>query len=420
MRTYVDIFLHCVVAVLFASRRVILFLFIVLRLDFIHYMMDIFASALADSVETDTKVDARSTTAPSPDIPQSSETCITIPDDADTDGYSVEDPIARGHSTSQAAPSTKRSTSKVPSPQSDFPAKKRNRSEGTKPLHLKPVEVGKLDKESGKREEWHDLTCIFVKTGKHNVPVPLWSQYTATWKGVEDKRATWIVVSSWEWWLMRVIDAVTAKSVRQVGKTFTDYFRKEFLACMASARRPGVHEDPLADDDSSDDKTKRPKRSQTFEVQANIGGYSVNCLNHTTRMVLKVDQQTVTFITGWIVPLVRKLAHSQAMKPSGSESTTEESPTSLAGFHFQASPTPNIRDKVCWNPSIHAWKLVLHKTKDGKISSNFCVEPNLPADKYEKERIAEYWNAVEAWNRMDGSKRVRIPMTRLRETTASD
>ena len=74
-----------------------------------------------------------------------------------------------------------------------------------------------------------------------------------------------------------------------------------------------------------------------------------------------------------------------------------------------ASPTPNIRDKVQWNPLKHTWIIIVKKQK-GPLAGKYCVDPELAPEKYEKEKVAAYNRAIAAWNSHDGSTRHRIPI----------
>ncbi len=123
--------------------------------------------------------------------------------------------------------------------------------------------------------------------------------------------------------------------------------------------------------------------------------------------MFKVDRLTATCIVGWVVPLVSELARSQADVESSSDALTSDTPTKMAAFHFTASPTPNVRGKVTWNPSAHMWALQVGKPKGQAALSQ--VDPSLDADQYEREKVAAYSRAIQAWNRIDGTTRHRIP-----------
>ena len=133
----------------------------------------------------------------------------------------------------------------------------------------------------------------------------------------------------------------------------------------------------------------------------------MQCMNVGTRMVLKLDSATAKFISAWVIPLVRELARSQAQSPSSPETVASESTDTFASFQFCASPTPNIRDKVQWNPMKHCWEILVKKPK-GALRGRFRVDPELSAALYDEEKVAAYRRAVEAWDSVDGSTRHRI------------
>jgi hypothetical protein len=193
---------------------------------------------------------------------------------------------------------------------------------------------------------------------------------------------------------------------------------------------PGALQDPFEEGDSLDDHVIVAKRvkSTIAVMEVDIGGYKVKCLNTTARILLLLEKATVTFITSWIVPLVRELALSQENTGSGGVSETDSSGSvgPLTGFHFIASPTPNIRDKVNWNPSTHTWTIQTRKPilpkqlPIGKPSGNFAVDASLSADLYEEQKIDAYWRAIAMWNKQDGSKRTRIPILRWPGQTSQE
>ena len=257
------------------------------------------------------------------------------------------------------------------------------------------------------------VRCIFIRGEKSDVPVPLWKQYTVSWKGADLQQSKWIVVSNYEPWLMQMINAVTNKCVRRVGKAFTDLFRKEFQECVTKARAPHNAAADLSDSDGdghegSQPRWRAPGKGFGAVLDARIGGRQVRCLNHTTRMVLELDATTEEFITAWMVPLVRVLARQQDLPATVPPCVAPESSAQVAGFHFTASMTPNVRDKLCWNPLAHAWNLLLAKPK-GAPTESFAVDASLPPKEFEEEKRAAYRRAIEAWNKLDGSSRLRIP-----------
>ena len=121
------------------------------------------------------------------------------------------------------------------------------------------------------------------------------------------------------------------------------------------------------DEDDTDDKAGQGSSTPSFTgsflatVAINIGGFNVQCMNYGPRMVLKLDLATAKFISAWVIPLMRELARSQAQSHLSLETAASESTDAFAGFQFCARPTPNIRDKVQWNPMKHCWRILVKK-----------------------------------------------------------
>ena len=160
-------------------------------------------------------------------------------------------------------------------------------------------------------------------------------------------------------------NALTSTCVRRLAKTFNDHFRQEFLTVMEAARshmKPNNELDDIFDDDSDDgDDTQRRRKSQTAillrrTVTLTIGGFDVECLNSRVRLALLLDDKTIKFIHGWIVPLLKKLAPSQEATSSTSDSSDSSAKTpSFSDLLFTANQTPNAREKVSWHPCYHSW-----------------------------------------------------------------
>ena len=204
---------------------------------------------------------------------------------------------------------------------------------------------------------------------------------------------------------MQVIDAITQTCVRKAGKLFTHLFRQEFNHCVRTARTSA--KSSIAD---SDDECSQP--TGAFVLEACMGGHQVRCLNHTARMVLELDAKTEDFIMAWMVPLVRELAHEVGPPATVPACPGPQCSTPEAGFRFSANMTPNIRDKLCWNPLAHAWTVSLVKPK-GTPTESFAVDAALPTEDFEEAKSAAYRRAIETWNRLDGSNRQRIPAVPL-------
>ena len=371
--------------------------------------MDIFADALAEDVRFCEDENIAKSRAPSQDIHVGTHpigSCIVVDDDMDVTNY-AEHSIAHLAPSQELPPQDDPPTTPQPRSVSRQPSKS-SASKGQKRKVVDPasiVDLKQVDMNVG------NLTCIFVKKAKTTNPVPLWPQYMVNWRKLDFKCQQFIVLGTQERWMKDLVDQVTTKRVREVLKGLAATFRQEFMACMETVRKPVLLDNPFADD-SDDESVAAKKKADLTEavVDVKIGGCTVSCLNNTVRAVLKVDDATVAFINSWVLPLIREVARSQAF--SGSATESRPSSGSLADFHFQADPTPNIRGKVTWNPSTSSWKVSVKKPQ-GKLTDKFVVNFNLPSDAYEREKVAAYWRAVQAWNRVDGSTRFRIPITRV-------
>ena len=79
--------------------------------------------------------------------------------------------------------------------------------------------------------------------------------------------------------------------------------------------------------------------------------------------------------------------------------------------------TPNVRDKVLWDPTNNAWKLLLVEKNKPKRASfiddqgvTLKVPERLTAAEHEIEKKSAYARATRAWNALDASGRWRIPL----------
>ena len=203
------------------------------------------------------------------------------------------------------------------------------------------------------------VTCAFV--GDQPVPVPLWGQYSASWRGFDFGGARWVLVSNYECWVMNLVNAITNKSVREVAKDFADHFRTHFSEALRAARKvTKCCSNPLEDSESEDFANAMPARSQDRQtalrpavLEVIMGEFKVTALNSLSRLTLKIDEATLKFIAGWIVPLVRFCAKGKARSQEVVESapSTAHKQDDHGGFHLDACVTPNVRGKVSWNPT---------------------------------------------------------------------
>ena len=193
----------------------------------------------------------------------------------------------------------------------------------------------------------------------------------------------------------------------------------EFGVALQGARRPTMLEDPFADavDEASSQAPRRGRaaKDRTCLAQVAIGAHTVICLNTERKIVMLLDRASMAFISDYMVTLTRNVIHSMSKncptpEPSSSTNATRE----VAPFHFVASPTPCIRDKVVWSAGRNVWQ-VLPKGKEGKKKkvAPLAVDASLTGKKFDDEKTRQYRAAVELWNAEDESKRIRIPTLRL-------
>jgi len=262
------------------------------------------------------------------------------------------------------------------------------------------------------------------------IPIALWNQYTCSWRSLDFKDSKWIKVGYSEPWVKQLVDACAMskkkKNARHVIKKLTDHMQKEVNACLASEARKNKDYDPFAsftpEPEGCFGITRRRNAVNEFcpVVQILIGEFNVLCLNNKRQVALKVDEATTAFIEGWMLPLIKSFVDNpdEVDKPSEFTSHPETASGNLAGtvqgFSFSSCFTPNLRDKVVWCPEQHSWKVYVKHATPGSFTPeemrDFVVDSEQPAETYDKDKIAAYWRAITAWNRVDGSKRHRIPL----------
>ena len=210
---------------------------------------------------------------------------------------------------------------------------------------------------------------------------------------------------------------MSVKDVRKNAKKFVDVFKAEFTVALENARCAKPVPDILEDDNTmnEDRPSHRQGRSKTDVKRAimeiSIGGHTVICLNHATRMSLKVDDKTAAFITSWMLPVMRRVSALPCDVPGVKPTALSQapSPDSKPTFTLSSSPTPNFKDKVLWNPPKNRWELLLKKPK-GVCSEEFSVDPELATPAFVKQKLTVYRQAIKQWNLLDGSGRLRIPV----------
>ena len=265
-----------------------------------------------------------------------------------------------------------------------------------------------------------EVRCVFIKHLIHGpLPIPLWGVYNVVWD-VRDKLqdVSFIRVGTMEHWLQRLISALTRKPARALAKAFVDSFQLTFKDRLNNARLFSDEADDVFSNESPGGventcflaRVKKTKLAGI--VKLSIGGHSVHCLNHATQALLKLDAGTIEFIASWVAPLVKELAErlgTDGSQPSHALNGGSSEVSSLATkFKFASPPTPNVRDKISWDPKRHAWHVFVRKPKGTFDASDFKVNPDLRGNEYDAEKLAVYRRAVETWNRLDGTTRLRV------------
>ena len=136
-----------------------------------------------------------------------------------------------------------------------------------------------------------------------------------------------------------------------------------------------------------------------------IGEHSLVCLNSSHKISLKLERPTIKFISEYMVALARRVIQEVAVGGS----LCPESVRSQAAFHFQASVTPNHRDKVTWDVTNSSWTVVW-KIKGKKLkTTSLPVDPKLSSEDFKAEKVRQYSCALALWNAEDVSARRKVP-----------
>ena len=296
-----------------------------------------------------------------------------------------------------------------------------------------------------------DVPCVFIdeEQGKKKtqVPIPLWGQYTVTWGAYDFGETKWIVIGNQECWMKRLVDVVQKKPVRQWAKVFKDRFAREFFERLEEARAPTKQMDDILgssawEKPSPKNRTARENESRVIEIK--IDEFTLTCVNTVSRCLMRLDESTQRFIACWVAPLIKEMTPNMPLGelrevderlPPLQRGSSSESLGDMFTFRMPANCTPNYREKVCWDPPRHAWKVTVKKLVDthgklleiqivkaaskGKLTKEYieyiAVNPTQDVVLYEAEKMAKYWRAIQAWNDKDKSTRHRITTTSMPE-----
>jgi len=108
-----------------------------------------------------------------------------------------------------------------------------------------------------------------------------------------------------------------------------------------------------------------------------------------------------------VVPVLNEVAKETAEVPTSEVECSPDTESHPSAFQLGANCAPNLRDKVTWNVTQHAWKVQVKKPS-AVPRHFFAVDPLLNAADYGEQKVAMYWEAVKHWNLCDGSNRLRI------------
>ena len=312
-----------------------------------------------------------------------------------------------------------------------------------------------------------DVKCVFLHGKKgtdEQLAIPLLPQFAAQWRDADFGQRSWLVVSTQSRWMQLLIKTQlrnnpTLSDSRTACAHLCAVVKLEFDACLHTQRcvlraktmlgKDNTERQPRDEvesgDESSGDKedvsqetaaekaqelerhTFRVDRGLTACLQVDIGGYPVMCINTKKHVAFAVDTNLVTFISRWLVPLAQKSARSLYLDPFASRNKMfpleksaskeqEDSQTSDAssGFTFIQTMTPDIKDKVCWIPLAHSWKVnALSQIGDRPVLRMFVVDDGLKGKKFLTMKADQYLLAVTEWNVCDKSRRHRIAIPSL-------
>ena len=150
--------------------------------------------------------------------------------------------------------------------------------------------------------------------------------------------------------------------------------------------------------------------AKTLLFEASFASNTISLMNYGKLFVIKLDSDGVAFINKVIVHVATQC--SEELLLQADEVKVAPGPVE-AGFRFDDT-TPNIRDKVVWDPNRNSWKLLLQKNGHMATSHSdvdgypLSVAEDLDAAGHNAAKFASYVRAIKAWNYFDAGKRQRI------------
>ena len=257
--------------------------------------------------------------------------------------------------------------------------------------------------------------------GRHPVeytPITVWPQYT-----VEGIEGTFVVCSPSEMWMDASLHALrpktttsnSAKAMRSLVKGLQTAMRTVLRSGLQQHRKGGEHADDAESSDDGAAQTRPKPRNfsgfkldQVFLIKINVAGAPLTIVNYGRHLIARVDDDAMHFIRSCIPDIIRKLSVSDAPDEIVPTPSTPDT-----GFKFDDN-TPNIRDKVVWEPGRNGWLVTMKRggstctTFEEQSGASLIVPDGLTADEHDNAKRTAYTRAIATWNAMDQSKRHRI------------
>ena len=256
-------------------------------------------------------------------------------------------------------------------------------------------------------------------------PVCVWPQYELkSHVGVR-----FIIVNAAEDWFSKLVSVVHAQFInvthavklRELRQNTMDALKKMLINGLSSASAAAC---AMLDDDDSDGgaasivtpcaKKRRYSglpASKVSTIEATLVDCDLTLLNYGKQFVMRLDKEAIRFTTEHVVALIRQLAVKPSHDP---EETPALSDVSQRAAYAFVDATPNIRDKITWDPVGELWRLRVFDGK--KHACRFTDETGKSLNVMVDSRHADwtaakkeaYGRAIMAWNILDRSRRYRI------------
>ena len=254
-----------------------------------------------------------------------------------------------------------------------------------------------------------------AKPAKVNtVPVTLWPQYSIN--GVD---GTFLVVSASELWFQKMLKTIRCRSDDQTLRRLTANVMYQLKILLRTILGNAVESDNKADV-CEDDVQEKPKQRtwsgfrlcDVLLLQKSWGTTKPTLVNTGEVMILLLDEEGTKFICEVIVLMI----HQVTLEAPVSEFAKKE--TKSGSMWSFENETPNIRDKVVWDPDCESFKLL----QKGEMTTYVDHEGVpltvrfLPGDdekSYMAKKAEAHRRAILSWNfarrKLPSSKQHLIP-----------